>query len=280
MNLLAEEFWALLRDEVRPTHLVEGNEFNFGKGRGGNINKLREWSSNSQIKLHIVDEVEVALMDRRVVPVSSTVVRWLIAYGRVRDAAVCLGRPYALRGTVIKGFQRGREFGIPTANLKCEEQLVPPDGVYAGRCIVDGRAFSAALSIGTMPTFGSNERQIEAHLIGFNGDLYDRALTVDLIDWLREQQEVFERGIIETADRSRYLRKPSCALRSMPRRRIRKGGRWHRAIRSRQMFFISHDLGDVSLDPLVIEQLAHQHPAVTRRTHLLAQGIGALLSNT
>jgi riboflavin kinase/FMN adenylyltransferase len=189
LNLLAEEFWALLRDEVRPSHLVEGKEFNFGKGRGGNIRKLREWSAKSEVRLHIVGEVEAALMDQRVTPVSSTVIRWLIAYGRVRDAANCLGRSYALRGQVVRGFQRGRELGVPTANLKCEEQLIPPDGVYAGRCVLDGRVHPAAVSIGTMPTFGSHDRQIEAHLIGFAGDLYDRTITVDLIDWLREQQK-------------------------------------------------------------------------------------------
>jgi riboflavin kinase/FMN adenylyltransferase len=168
---------------------VEGAEFNFGKGRGGNIHRLREWCAASEVKLHVVGQVEVPLLDLRVVPVSSTVVRWLIAYGRARDAAICLGRPYELHGEVIKGYQRGREIGVPTANLSCAEQLVPDDAVYAGRCTVDGITFPAAVSIGTLPTFGECNRQIEAHLIGFSGDLYGRTLTVELLDWLREQRK-------------------------------------------------------------------------------------------
>ena len=154
LNLTAEQFWALLRDEVRPSHLVEGSEFNFGKGRGGNIQRLREWSVGTGITLEVVPEVEIPLLDLRVTPVSSTVVRWLVAYGRVRDAGLCLGRPYALRGEVIKGYQRGRELGVPTANLQCDAQLVPPDGVYAGQCTVARQTYPAAVSIGTLPTFG------------------------------------------------------------------------------------------------------------------------------
>ncbi|HZL34864.1 MAG TPA: bifunctional riboflavin kinase/FMN adenylyltransferase [Tepidisphaeraceae bacterium] len=189
LGLTAEQFWAILRDEVRPAHLVEGAEFNFGKGRGGNIARLREWSADSGIELHIVGEVEVPLLDLRLAPVSSTVIRWLLAYGRARDAALCLGWPYALRGEVIKGFQRGRTIGIPTANLKCDAQLIPADGVYAGRCAIDGRSYAAAVSIGTLPTFNNAAFQIEAHLIGFDDDLYGREISVELLDWLREQRK-------------------------------------------------------------------------------------------
>jgi riboflavin kinase / FMN adenylyltransferase len=189
LNLSAEQFWALLRDEVRPSNLVEGSEFNFGKNRGGNIARLREWTAGTGVQLHVVSEVEVPLLDLRVVPISSTLVRWLVAYGRVRDAAICLGRPFALQGEVIRGHQRGRTLDVPTANLRVNRQLVPDDGVYAGRCVVDGKTFAAAVSIGTLPTFGDSDRQIEAHLIGFTGDLYGQVLTVELIDWLRDQRK-------------------------------------------------------------------------------------------
>ena len=147
------------------------------------------------------------LLDLRVVPVSSTVVRWLIAYGRIRDAAICLGRPYALRGEVIRGHQRGREIGVPTANLRCEAQIIPDDAVYAGRATVDGKTYPAAVSIGTMPTFGENQRQIEAHLVGFSGDIYGRTLTVELLDWLREQRKYTSIDLLKSlrlqSDRSR-----------------------------------------------------------------------------
>jgi riboflavin kinase/FMN adenylyltransferase len=189
LNLTAEQFWHILRDQVRPSHMVEGSTFNFGKGRGGTIQRLREWAAASDVRLDVIDPVSTALLDMTVVPVSSSLVRWLLFNGRVRDAAICLGRPYALVGEVVKGYQRGRTIGVPTANLHCDEQLVPDDGVYAGRCTVGGQTYPTALSIGTMPTFGNDlQRQVEAHLVGFDGDLYGQELRVDVIDWLRGQR--------------------------------------------------------------------------------------------
>jgi riboflavin kinase/FMN adenylyltransferase len=187
LNLTAEDFWGILRDQVQPMHLVEGPLFNFGKGRGGTIQRLREWSAGSQIELHIVDGVEVVLLDLTIVTVSSSLIRWLLAHGRVRDAAICLGRDYALHGKIIRGFQRGKKLGVPTANLQCDDQLIPTDGVYAGRCTIDGTTHAAAVSIGSLPTFNERKFQVEAHLIGYDGDLYGRVIEVELIDWLRDQ---------------------------------------------------------------------------------------------
>jgi riboflavin kinase/FMN adenylyltransferase len=188
LDLTAEEFWQILRDEVQPSHVVEGGSFNFGKDRGGTIEKLREWSARTAIQLHVIDSVKVVLVDMLVVPVSSSIIRWLLTNGRVRDAAICFGRPYALDGTVVEGAKRGRELGIPTANLSCLDQLIPADGIYAGRCAFDGDIWPAAVSIGTNPTFGPNPRTVEPHLIGFAGDLYGRTLRLELLDWLRDQE--------------------------------------------------------------------------------------------
>ena len=93
-----------------------------------------------------------------------------------------------LEGRVVEGFRRGRTIGVPTANLEVSDQLIPADGVYAGRCAIDGKPFGAAVSIGIAPTFkGEQRRQIEAHLIGFEGDLYGRTIRLELIDWTRDQ---------------------------------------------------------------------------------------------
>jgi riboflavin kinase/FMN adenylyltransferase len=198
LNLTAEQFWQILRDEVRPRHLIEGSSFNFGKGRGGNIDRLREWTSGggaSHIELDVVDPVSAVLLDLSVVPVSSSLIRWLLAHGRVRDAAICLGRAYAIRGKVIQGFGRGRQLGIPTANLQCDDQLIPADGVYAARCSIDGVPFAAAVSIGSLPTFEQRQFQVEAHLIDFTpagsnqGELYDKTIEIELTDWVREQRK-------------------------------------------------------------------------------------------
>jgi riboflavin kinase/FMN adenylyltransferase len=197
LNLTAENFWEILRDQVRPTHMVEGSSFYFGKGRGGTIEKLREWAAQSGVQLHVIDGVSVTLLNMHIVPVSSSLIRWLLAYGRARDAAICLGRPYALRGQVVRGFGRGKDLGVPTANLKCEDQLIPPDGVYAGRCTVKGTTYPAAVSIGTLPTFAEATRQVEAHLLGFSGDLYEQPLEVQLVDWLREQRKFSDVGALK-----------------------------------------------------------------------------------
>lgn len=189
LGLSAEQFWHILRDEVQLAHLVEGTRFRFGKNAAGNIDLLREWSASSPVCLHVVESVEVSLLDLHLVPVSSSLIRFLLDFGRVRDAAICLGRPYLLSGVVSKGFARGRELGVPTANLKGEDQLIPTDAVYAGRCALDGEIYPAAVSIGTMPTFGQNVRQVEAHLVGYNGDLYGRTIGVELLDWLRDQHK-------------------------------------------------------------------------------------------
>ena len=189
LNLTAEAFWKILRDDVRPAHMIEGQSFTFGKNRGGNIDLLCEWAADSAVQLHIIDGVEVPLLDLKITPVSSSLVRWLLVCGRVRDAAICLGKPYALQGVVVKGFQRGRTIGVPTANLDCGEQLLPAKGVYAGRCKIDEQEYPAAVSIGTLPTFGDDQLQVEAHLIGFSGDLYGRTLRLEFIDWIREQEK-------------------------------------------------------------------------------------------
>lgn len=187
LDLTAEQFWKLLRDEIRPSRLIEGSSFNFGKDRGGTIETLREWTKSSDIQLQVVPPVEAVLLNLQIVQVSSSLIRWLIANGRVRDAAICLGRPYGLHGSVIRGFGRGKQIGIPTANLDCKDQLIPADGVYAGQCSLHGQNHPAAISIGTMPTFGENPRQVEVHLIGFSGDLYDQVLEVEIFDWIRDQ---------------------------------------------------------------------------------------------
>lgn len=189
LGLSAEQFWQILRDQVRVGQLAEGPGFRFGKDAAGDVQILARWAAASSVKLHVVESVTVPLLDLRLVPVSSSLIRFLLNFGRVRDAAICLGRPYLVRGTVGQGFSRGKALGIPTANLKCDDQLIPTDAVYAGRCTVDGKTYAAAVSIGTMPTFGQNLRQVEAHLIGFDGDLYGRTLGVELLDWLREQRK-------------------------------------------------------------------------------------------
>ncbi len=187
LGLSADRFWQIIRDDVKARHLVEGASFRFGKGAAGTIDLLKKWSIGTDVMVHVADSVIAPLLNLLATPVSSSLVRFLVANGRVRDAAICLGRPFGLMGTVVKGYERGRLIGVPTANLNAGEQMSPADGVYAARCDVDGTIYPVALSIGNAPTFGPSRRQIEGHLIGFSGDLYGRTIQFDLIDWIRDQ---------------------------------------------------------------------------------------------
>jgi riboflavin kinase/FMN adenylyltransferase len=189
LALSAEQFFAILRDQVRPAYLIEGESFNFGRDRGGSIQDLRRWTARSAIELHVIEAVTAALLDMQLVDVNSSLIRWLVTNGRARDAAICLGRPYSVQGVVVEGRKRGRTIGVPTANINVVDQLIPADGVYAASCTLDHHTYPAAVSIGSLPTFNGNKRQVEAHLIGYEGELYGRTIAIDVIDWLREQRK-------------------------------------------------------------------------------------------
>lgn len=190
LDLTAERFLNTLVEQYRPVAIVEGPDFRFGRARGGSIALLRELESRFGYETIVVDPVEAVLSDQNLVRVSSTLVRWLLMHGRVRDAMVLLGRPYELRCQVVRGDRRGRTIGVPTANLDQLDQLLPGDGIYAGLAErPDGRRFPAAISVGTKPTFGQHPRTCEAHLLGYSGPLDDYGWTIRLEfhHWLRDQ---------------------------------------------------------------------------------------------
>jgi riboflavin kinase/FMN adenylyltransferase len=110
----------------------------------------------------------------------------LIAEGHVELARRMLTQPYRIRGLVIHGAGRGSELGYPTANLGNIDTLLPSEGIYAGRAIVDGKFWPAAISLGPNPTFDEGALKVEIHLVDFRGDLYDRNLEVDFLTHLRD----------------------------------------------------------------------------------------------
>ncbi|NOX59882.1 MAG: bifunctional riboflavin kinase/FAD synthetase [Planctomycetes bacterium] len=171
----------------RPTAIVEGHNFGFGKGRRGNGETLQEFASRWDYEVEIVEPVMQVQDDGAEVRVSSSLVRKLLNQGNAQAATKALGRPFELTGTVVEGSKRGREIGFPTANLLIEHQLVPAEGVYAGSTEVDGEHRACAISIGTTPTFDGQTRQVEAHLLDFSGDLYGRVLHLRFNRRVREQ---------------------------------------------------------------------------------------------
>src|SRR5204863_6684191 len=140
------------------------------------LGKNRSGDTDLRVAGARAPRVGVAIVPRALAggePVSSSRVRAAIEAGDVSGAGELLGRPYRLRGVVGTGAKRGRTLGFPTANLEQIETLIPGDGVYAARAVLeDGAAWPAAVNIGPNPTFGEQARKVEAHLIGFAGDLY------------------------------------------------------------------------------------------------------------
>lgn len=161
----AEDFVASVVAAHRPTAWVEGPDFRFGKGRRGDAEMLRRLAGVHGFTVSVVEPVEVALSDQTLVPARSTMVRLLLAHGRVRDAAMVLGRDYTIDGTVVRGDRRGRTIGYPTINI--DSPCTPPAaGVYAGRArLPDGRVLSAAVSVGSKPTFNGTGLTVEAFLM-------------------------------------------------------------------------------------------------------------------
>ncbi len=189
LGLEAERFVEeIIVGKFRPTHVVEGSSFGFGRGRRGSPELLVRLGESFEFHTHIVDPVTLQIEPDRTVMVSSSLVRRLLLEGKVGRAALCLGRPYTLYGTVVQGRRRGRRLGFPTANLAVKGQLIPADGVYSGAALVDERSHPCALSIGVTPTFGGGERQVEAHLLDFDGDLQGRRVGVAIYEWIRGQQ--------------------------------------------------------------------------------------------
>jgi riboflavin kinase/FMN adenylyltransferase len=171
---------------IKATHIVEGPTFTFGSGAMGTVDMLLQEGPKLGFQTTIIPTAEQALHDCTMVPVSSSTIRWLVQNGRVSDALRCLGRPYTLRGPVVRGQQRGRKIGFPTANMTVS-QLMPAPAVYAGRAIVDGTTYTAAISVGDNPTFAGQGVTVEAYLLDFDGDLYNKTIDLEFHRWLREQ---------------------------------------------------------------------------------------------
>src|SRR5688572_9384896 len=169
-------------------HVAEvwvGANLLFGHDRSGNFSLLRSLGARYGFRAQKIDPVRYKDLD-----VSSSRVRRLITEGRVDEAGALLGHYYALEGTVVQGWKRGRELGFPTANLCPENDLVPPAGVYATTANIDGMSYPALTNIGTRPTFESGEESvIETHVLDMNKDMYGAKLRLGFVQRLRDEKK-------------------------------------------------------------------------------------------
>jgi riboflavin kinase/FMN adenylyltransferase len=179
----------ILVDTLHARLVFVGSDFRFGAKGAGDVALLRALGEQHGFTVELIDDVD--LIDdvrpdgeRRV---SSTWIRELLGQGRVAEAARLLGREHSVRSVVVHGNQRGRAMGYPTANLDpaCEG-FVPADGVYAARVLHDGTVYPAAVSVGNNPTFeGVPAKQIEAHLLDVDIDLYGDRISVLFVSYVR-----------------------------------------------------------------------------------------------
>jgi riboflavin kinase/FMN adenylyltransferase len=175
----------VLRRALGADAVVVGANFRFGRGRAGDVATLRR--QGESLGFRVVEVPPVVVGGERV---SSSRIREALARGDARAAAALLGRPYCIEGRVGPGQGRGRTIGVPTANLQPANETVPALGVYAAWCWTAGApaGTAAVVNIGRRPTFGGGEVSVEAHLLGFTGDLYGQAMSLGFVSRLREER--------------------------------------------------------------------------------------------
>ena len=173
----------ILIDRLRMRHLVIGYDHGFGRGRSGDVDTLREIGARLGFGVHVV-----GALTTNGDAISSSKIRTALREGRVEEAARGLGRPYSLRGPVIRGDGRGRALGFPTANIQVTDphKLLPREGVYAVCATLRNGTHRGVLHLGPRPTFKGSPPSVEIHLFDFEGDLYGEEIRVDFCARIRE----------------------------------------------------------------------------------------------
>jgi riboflavin kinase/FMN adenylyltransferase len=162
-----------------------GANFLFGHDRTGNFSLLRSLGARYGFRGEKIDPVRY-----KDFVVSSTRIRRLITEGRVDEAGALLGHHYTIEGPVVRGRQRGKGLGFPTANICSENELIPPGGVYATTAILNGVAYPSITNIGTRPTFeAGGENVIETHLLDFDRDVYGARIKLAFVQRLRDEKK-------------------------------------------------------------------------------------------
>lgn len=184
-NLTALEFMQGLKDRLGLRGLYVGPNFALGKGREGSIQKLAEIAKTLDFKLEVAKPITNGEG-----MISSSQIRTDLLEGRVTPAAHKLGRLYKLTGKVVHGEHRGTGLGVPTANLDhAPERLIPGNGVYVTRALINGKSYASVTNIGVRPTFDNPlpEARIEPHILDIDEQLYGQELSLDFIDYLRPE---------------------------------------------------------------------------------------------
>ena len=187
--LSAEQFVRdLLVQKIGVKAIVVGEDYRFGKNREGNIDRLKSYAPHYNFEVIVAGHVKAAaaLSDR----ISSTKIRELIADGQMERAEKMLGRNYQVRGSVVRGRDRGGKLlGIPTANINLNDELCPKTGIYAVTVECEGLAHRGVANIGYSPTFDDNQFTVEVHILDFNDNIYGEQIRVNFIKRIRDEKK-------------------------------------------------------------------------------------------
>ncbi len=187
MKMPWDKFLEWVTDYFGIVHIVAGYDFHFGYKGEGNPEKLKQKCAEMGIGCDIVEQVQ---LDG--VTISSTYIRGLLRNGEMEKANRYLGHPHTLSDTVRCGYKVGRKIGLPTINMRFEDDvLAPAFGVYASRVhLADGRVLNAVTNIGVRPTVGGKDVvSVESHILDYSGNLYGQKVRVDFYSFLRPEQK-------------------------------------------------------------------------------------------
>ena len=199
-------FCRILLDTLNAKAIVCGTNYRFGAGGGGDTALLSSLCEEAGITLHLVRPVS---HEGRVI--SSSWIRALISEGEMELAHALIGRPYCLTASVVHGEKRGRKLGVPTMNqLFPDWKLRPKEGVYAARAELDGHLYAATTCVSTRPTFGGSGVNSETHILGFDGDLYGRVVTISFLKRTRgiisfESPEILRQQLLHDIEDARKV---------------------------------------------------------------------------
>jgi len=186
-QLTAEDFVrTVLVDQFNIHKIIIGHDHRFGKNRTANIDDLIGFGEKYGFEVE-----QISVQEINDISVSSTKVRKSLLEGDMALANKYLGYNYFLSGTVVKGKQLGRTIGFPTANIKIEEdyKLIPHNGVYIVRSMINKKTVFGMMNIGFNPTVSGEKLAIEIHFLDFDTNLYDQKLTVSILKYLRSEQK-------------------------------------------------------------------------------------------
>jgi len=175
-----------LLEKLKLKHIIIGYDHRFGKGREASVTDLKKYSSEFNF---VLDEIDAQEIEK--IAISSTKIRNSINEGDLKTTKIYLGRFFSLTGKVVKGDGLGKQIDYPTANISIEEdyKIIPKDGVYYIKTTIDNNLYNGMMNIGHRPTIGTKEKSIEVNLFNFDRDIYDRVISIDVVEKIRDEKK-------------------------------------------------------------------------------------------